>query len=429
MGNVGAIRMICRITAGSGFSIAKKHAAIRMLIFQDENPSCVEAVWKRFESLVLKRVPTKFLTWSKWDGVATFLEGVDRYLKLSRFFNGTSSLQRSAEIWKRWRESWTIHKPICRMFWTYMHVTALDGSYMYGSVFLRFAQRGHWEVVEAVLEEAESLKTVSGSSHPTSPPTNLLLVLWNNFLYRAVVIIAAKRNDFSSFSEKLPELENVILDVSFLSVLLREAQPDFMDNTKVVVLCKLRLRHNRAKDFHGTFLQELQYIFSEEIRSNACPCHRDYLMQGIFAQTFVSVKILAPFLLVLLLATKRVFVVKRVLLFFIDDVFLDLQDYKFDRCLESLWMRGVRLEAGVKASSPVPAKYTELFSLSFQDKCLITVRGCLKLPVREGVQKLPLPPSLKRRLLYRFWSSVGTQMKYICETRSYPFRDCLSGHS
>ena len=43
-GNLGAIRMNCRIAAGYGFSIAKQHAAIKMLIFQNESPSCVEAL-------------------------------------------------------------------------------------------------------------------------------------------------------------------------------------------------------------------------------------------------------------------------------------------------------------------------------------------------------------------------------------------------
>ena len=132
------------------------------------------------------------------------------------------------------------------------------------------------------------------------------------------------------------------------------------------------------------------------------------ILQEMFAKMYASVKVLAPLLLYLLLATKRLSVVKQVLLFkpsfFIDGAYLDLEDYKFDPCSESLWRRGVRLlvEAGVKASSPVLAKYTELFSLSLQDRCLITVRGCLKLPVRESVQKLPLPPTLKSRLLYRF---------------------------
>ena len=127
-------------------------------------------------------------------------------------------------------------------------------------------------------------------------------------------------------------------------------------------------------------------------------------------KTYESFKFLAPSLLDLLLETKRVSVVKQVLLFkprfFMDDAFLDLEDYKFHRCSKSLslWRRGVRLlvEAGVRVNSPVPAELTELFSLSLQDRCLITVRGRLKLPVHESVQKLPLPPTLKRRLLYRF---------------------------
>ena len=197
-----------------------------------------------------------------------------------------------------------------------------------------------------------------------------------------------------------------------LSALFIEAEPEFMK--KVMVLFKLRLQHcvslphNREMDFHDTLLQDFKIIFSVEIRSHACQRRLDYLMQEIFAQTFVTVKVLAPFLLDLLFATKRVTAVKRVLLFkprfFIDYAFHDIQDYRFHRRWESLWTRGVRLlaEAGVKASSPVPGEHTELFSLSLLDRCLITVRGCLKLPVRESVQKLPLSPYYKRRLLYRF---------------------------
>ena len=139
--------------------------------------------------------------------------------------------------------------------------------------------------------------------------------------------------------------------------------------------------------------------FRQEVQSHARSCNLNYLLQEMFAKIYASVKVLAPFLLYLLLKTKRVSVVEQVLLFkprfFMDDAFLDLQDYQFDRCSESLWTRGVRLlvEAGVKASSPIPAEHTELFSLSLQDRCLITVRGCLKLPVRESEQKLPLPPT------------------------------------
>ena len=43
-GNVGAIRIICRITAGCDLSIAKQHTAIRILLFQNENQSCGEAL-------------------------------------------------------------------------------------------------------------------------------------------------------------------------------------------------------------------------------------------------------------------------------------------------------------------------------------------------------------------------------------------------
>ena len=160
-------------------------------------------------------------------------------------------------------------------------------------------------------------------------------------------------------------------------------------------------------DFHATSLQNLKDIFCREVDSHARSCHLKFLLQEMFAKTFASVNVLAPFLLDMLLKTKRVSVVKRVLLFkprfFINDAFLDLQDSKFDRCSESLLTRGVRLlvEGGVKANSPVPAEHAELFSLSLQDMCLKTIRCCVKLPVRESVQNLPLPPTLKRRLLYQ----------------------------
>ena len=115
------------------------------------------------------------------------------------------------------------------------------------------------------------------------------------------------------FSPKSFQSSRIRSQICLLSVLFREAQPEFME--KVINLCKLRLQHMRAMDFHGTFTQELKNIFSEEIRSHACPRHLDYLMQEIFAQTFVSLKVLAPFLFDLLFATKRVSVIKRVLLF------------------------------------------------------------------------------------------------------------------
>ena len=202
---------------------------------------------------------------------------------------------------------------------------------------------------------------------------------------------------FFIFSEKFAELDNAIWLDLFVSVLFREAQPEFME--KMMLLRNFRQQHNRVIDFHATSLHDLICTFRREVQSHAHSCHLKYLLQEMFAKRYASVKVLAPLLLDLLLATKRVSVVRRVLLFkpsfFIDGAYLDLEDYKFDRCSENLWTIGVRLlvEAGVKASSPVPAKYTELFSLSLQDRCLVTVRGCLKLPVRESVQKLPLPPT------------------------------------
>ena len=405
-GNVGAIRMICRITAAYHFSITKEHVAIRMLIFQQENPTCVEALqelgFDEGASQVIDMVkegrgrelfgrcgstPYSFMV-LRWNfflaALGGDLEEVKRILD-----DPQTDLENVLDVN-------TCNEDGRRFSHIRLSCPPLGAA----------AARGHWKVVKAILEEAESLKTASGSSHPISPPTNFLWVFWNNFLYRVVVIIAAQRNDFSIFSEKLPELENAISDVSFLSDLFREAQPEFMD--KVMALCKLKLQHKRVKGVHISSLEKLKYLFTREVRFHSRPCHLNFLMQEIFAHTSVSVKVLAPFLLNLLLDTKKVSIFKRVLLFkprfFMDDAFLDLEDYKFYCCWESLWAGGVRLlvEAGVTANSPVPAKHTELFLLSLQDRCLTTVRVCLKLPVRESVSKLPLPPSLKRRLLYCF---------------------------
>ena len=431
-GNLGAIRMICRITAGFDFSIAnliaKQHAAIRILLFQNENPSCVEALrelgfeegFSQVFDLIKNGVARKVfgmykstpqsVTILQWNFLFAALSGdleeVKRILD-----NQQTDMRKLLDVYLfKNRRGWLFHAWHC------------------SAPLCAAAARGHWKVAKAILAKltaAERLGTASSLSHRGHLPAHLPLLEIHN-LYRSFVIFAARRNDVSIFSEKFPELENAIADAFFLSVLFRESQPEFME--KVIVLCNFRLQHNRAMD-HGTFLQDLKFIFRRESRFHACSRHLDYLMQEIFAQTFVSVKVLAPFLLDLPLATKRVSVVKRVLLFkprfFIDDAFLDLQDCKFHRCSKSLWTRGVRLlvEAGVKASSPVPAKHTELFSLSLQDRCLITVRGCLKLPVRESVKKLPLPPTLKRRLLYRF-DFLLTQMKCICEMPP-AFEGCL----
>ena len=261
------------------------------------------------------------------------------------------------------------------------------------------------KAILAKLTEAESLETASSLSHRGHLPAHLRLLsssmLDIHDLYQSVVIIAAQRNDISIFSEKFADLENAISDVSFFSGLLREARPEFMEELR-------QLRNLRQQKYRDMGLKCLMDVFLQEIRCHPRPCYVDFILQEMFEQNFLSVKVLAPFLLDLFLATKRVSVVKRVLLFkpsfFIDGAYLDLEEYKFDRCSESLWTRAVRLlvDAGVKASSPVPAEHTELFSLSLHDRCLITVRGCLKLPVRESVQKLPLPKTLKRRLLHRF---------------------------
>ena len=104
-----------------------------------------------------------------------------------------------------------------------------------------------------------------------------------DYLYRSVVVIAAQRNDLSVFSENFPDLKKPISDVSFLSVLFKKAQPEFME--KVMQLRNFRLQHNPAMDFHSISLQELKYIFSREVRSHACQRHLEFLVQEIFSQS------------------------------------------------------------------------------------------------------------------------------------------------
>ena len=425
-GNLGAIRKICRITGTAGYdlSIAKQHAAIRLLLFQNENPNCVEAlrelgfnegfsqVFDLIKSGVTRQVfergrstQSTFTVLQRnffFAALSGNLEEVKRILDVEQtnlyYLYNVLDVQMCSE-----NIAWpycSSDEPLC------------------SPPLCAAAARGHWKVVKAILTKC--------SLFPGDCYVDI------EFFCRDVVTIAAQRNDLSIFSETFAELDNAIWLDLFVSVLFREAQPEFME--KMMLLRSLRQQPNPVMDFHPTSLHDLICTFRREVQSHAHSCHLKYLLLEMFAKTYASVKVLAPFLLDLILETKRVSVIKQVLLFnprfFMDDAFIDLEDYKFDRCCESLWRRGVRLlvEAGVKASSPVPAEHTELFSLSLQDRCLITVRCCLKLPVRESVQKLPLPPTLKRRLLYRFWFSADTQMKCICET--YPsFRCCLSGHS
>ena len=149
------------------------------------------------------------------------------------------------------------------------------------------AAQGHWKVVKAILAklaEAVNVEIVSGFKSRDHQRAGLPLSEID-YLYRSVVVIAAQGNDFFIFSEKFAELENAISDISFLSDLFRESQPEFMD--KVMNLLQFRLQHNRAMDFHSTFLQKLKYIFCREIRSHACPRHLDYVLQEIFPQKFV----------------------------------------------------------------------------------------------------------------------------------------------
>ena len=407
-GNLGAIRMICRITAGFDLSIAKQHAAIRILLFQNESPSCVEAlrelgfnegfsqVFDLIKSGVGRQVfgryrstPSRSFTILQWNFFVAALSG--NLEEVKRILDDQQTdLRHLLDVYFFRNTRWGISD--FRVFSTPLCAAAA---------------RGHWKVVKAILAkltEAESLKRASSLNRGHLPAGLPLPKVY--YLYQSVVIIAAQRNDISIFSEKFADLEKAISRVLFVPVLLREARPEFMEELRQLRI--IRPQKYRGMGVRGEYLKWLMRFFPHDIRCHPRPCHVDFILQEMFEQNVLSVKVLAPFLLHLLLATKRVSVVKRVLLFkprfFIDGADLDLEDYKFDRCSESLWTRGVRLlvEAGVKLRPPVPAEHTELFSLSLQDRCLITVRVCLKLPVRESVQKLPLTPTLKRRLLYRF---------------------------
>ena len=408
MGNVGAIQMICRITAGYDLSFAKQHAAIRILFFQNENPSCVEALrelgfegFSQVFDLVkeggarhffgsCRSTPQSFQA-LQHDFFLAALDGdlaeVKRILDDQRI-----DLRSILDVHVRENAGWFSHVRV----------------YICSCSLCTAAARGHWKVVKAILAkftEAERLETARSLKRRGYLTADFPMLTFH-YLYRSVVIIAAQRNDISIFSEKFAGLKNATSDVFFLPYLFRKAQPEFME--KVRLLRYFSPQKHRDMEVSCRYLNCLMDVFLQEIRCHRRPRHVDFLLQEMFEQKIVSVKVLAPFLLDVVFTTKRVSVVKRVLLFkpsfFIDGAYLDLEDYKFDRCSESLRTRGVRLlvEAGVKLLPPVPAEHTELFSLSLQDRCLITVRGCLKLPVRESVQKLPLPPTLKRRLLYRF---------------------------
>ena len=358
-GNLGAIRKFCRITAGYDLSIAKQHAAIRILLFQNDNPSCVEAlrevgfdegfsqVFDLIKSGVGRQVfgrdrstPRSF-TILQWNFFVAALSGnleeVKRILDDQQTNLGNFLDVHVCEN-TRW---WISHFRLCS--------TPLCAA----------AARGHWKVVKAILAkltEAESLETASSISHRGHLPEHLPLPNIH-YLYRSVVIIAAQKNDISIFSEKFAELENAISDFSFVSILFREARPEFVEELRQ--LRNFRPQKHPDMGVSRRYLECLMNVFFDEIRCHPRPCHVDFLLQEMFEQNFLSVKVLARFLLHLLLDTKRVSVVKRALLFkprfFIDGAYLDLEDYKFenyqfDRCSESLWTRGVRLlvEAGVK---------------------------------------------------------------------------------
>ena len=129
------------------------------------------------------------------------------------------------------------------------------------------------KAILAKFAETVNIEIVSGFKYRDHQRAGLPLPEID-YLYRSVVVIAAQRNDLSVFSEKFPELESAISDVSFLSVLIKAAEPEFME--KVMQLRNFRLQHNPAMDFHAISLQELKYIFSREVRSHACQRHLDF---------------------------------------------------------------------------------------------------------------------------------------------------------
>ena len=83
-----------------------------------------------------------------------------------------------------------------------------------------------------------------------------------------------------------------------------------------------------------------------------------------------------------------------------------IQDLRLDPVQllrEHRWPMGARLlvEAGATARENVPSDHAELFELSLEERCRIVVRQSVKHPLTQNVHQLPLPPPVKRRLLYR----------------------------
>ena len=70
------------------------------------------------------------------------------------------------------------------------------------------------------------------------------------------------------------------------------------------------------------------------------------------------------------------------------------------------WPTGARLlvEAGAKCKDSVPPEHAGILTISLEDRCRIFVRQCVRSPLLENVEKLPLPPVVKRHLLYQ-WRS------------------------
>ena len=66
------------------------------------------------------------------------------------------------------------------------------------------------------------------------------------------------------------------------------------------------------------------------------------------------------------------------------------------------WPAGARLllEAGAEVKRAVPSQHAKLLALSLEDRCRIAARRCIRLPLSQSVEQLPLPSRVKRHFLY-----------------------------
>ena len=218
-GSRGVIQMICRITAGYDISIAEQHAAIRILLFRSNNPSCVEAlrdlgfnegfsqVFDLIKNGVARQVfgryrttPSRSFTIRQWNFFLAALSGDLEEVKRA-LDDQQINLHQVLDVHACSKNTeWFPHVLNC------------------SPALCAAAARGHWKVVKAILAkfaEAERMGTACGLSRPNGPCAPLP---WNSYIdcFRtSVVIIAGQSSDVSVFSEKFPELENAISNVFF----------------------------------------------------------------------------------------------------------------------------------------------------------------------------------------------------------------------